>query len=161
MMKEMYIRYWLLLLILIVCNKLSANNVEFVAGTDVSSTMSITKDGITVSVSEGTFSRTDNYRHYASSTTTVSSTVGNITKVVFTCTADGTAKYGPAGFTKGSVSTGSYSFSGKDGSWSGNTSEFSIKASSQVRIHQNSGYLYAIGNNKNQISYIMVMILMK
>lgn len=134
MMKEMYIRYWLLLLILIVCNKLSANNVEFVAGTDVSSTMSITKDGITVSVSEGTFSRTDNYRHYASSTTTVSSTVGNITKVVFTCTANGTANYGPAGFTKGSVSTGSYSFSGKDGSWSGNTSEFSIKASSQVRI---------------------------
>ena len=73
MEKKLNAKYWLILLTLFVCNSLSATDVVFVAGTDVSTTTSITKDGITISVSYGTFSRTDNYRPYANSTTTVSS----------------------------------------------------------------------------------------
>ena len=61
-----------------------ATDVTFIAGTDVSNTTSITKDGITISVSSGTLSRTDNYRCYANNTMTISSTVGNITNITFT-----------------------------------------------------------------------------
>lgn len=134
MEKKLNAKYWLILLTLFVCNSLSATDVVFVAGTDVSSTMSITKDGITISVSDGTFSRTDNYRPYSNSTTTVSSTVGNITKVVFTCTASGSAEFSPNSYDKTTVTSGTYSYSGKDGIWTGDAESFSIKANSQVRI---------------------------
>lgn len=67
-----------------------ADEVSFVAGTDVSSSLSITKSGVTVSVSEGTLSRTDNYRCYANNTMTISSTVGNITKIDFTFSGSNT-----------------------------------------------------------------------
>ena len=134
MKKTLNARYWLLLLILIVSSNLIANDVVFVAGTDVSETKTITKDGITITLSNGTLSRTDNYRPYANSTTTVSSSVGNISKVVFTCTAEGSSAYGPAGFDRNNVSPGSYSYSGYDGKWTGDAASFSIKATSQVRV---------------------------
>ena len=74
-------------------------SVTFTAGVDTGET-SVTKNGITVSMS--TMSRTDNYRTYANTDMTVSSTVGNIQSVVVTCTANGTSSYGPGKF---SVST--------------------------------------------------------
>ena len=134
MKKELNARYWLLLLIMFVCNSLRANDVVFVAGTDVSQTLSITKDGITIALSNGTLSRSDNYRPYANSTTTVSSTVGNITKVVFTCTTSGSSNYSPNSYDKNSVSSGTYSYSGYDGIWTGDAASFSINAKSLVRI---------------------------
>lgn len=103
------------------------------AGNDVS----ITKDGITINAkgtngNGGVLGRTDNYRFYQGATVTISSTVGNITKVVFTCTANGTTKYGPGCFTD--ASTGTYTTAGKEGTWTGNAASFSLTSSSaQVR----------------------------
>ena len=153
MKKTLNARYWLLLLILIVSSNLIANDVVFVAGTDVSATKSITKDGITITLSDGTLSRTDNYRPYANSTTTVSSTVGNITKVVFTCTAEGSSTNGPASFNSNSVSTGSYSYSSYDGKWTGDAASFSIKASSQVRITKIVVTYTPLGTTEPDISF--------
>ena len=67
-----------------------ADKVTFTAGTDTSTGTSIEKDGITVTISSGTLSRTDNYRVYASNTMTVSSTVGNITNISFTFSGSNT-----------------------------------------------------------------------
>lgn len=96
----------------------------------------ITKDGVTIQTSNGAFAATDyktqvaQYRIYKSETFTVSSTVGNITKVVITCTANGTAKYGPGSFTGDNYKAST----GKDGTWSGNAAKLTLTASSnQVR----------------------------
>lgn len=153
MKKTLNARYWLLLLILIVSSNLIANDVVFVAGTDVSETKTITKDGITIALSNGTLSRTDNYRPYANSTTTVSSSVGNISKVVFTCTASGSSDYGPAGFDRNSVSSGSYSYSDKNGTWAGDAASFSIKTSSQVRITKIVVTYTPLGTTEPDISF--------
>ena len=96
----------------------------------------ITKNGVTIQTTNGAFAATDyntkaaQYRIYKTATFTVSSTVGNITKVVITCTADGNAKYGPGSFTgdKYKASTGN------EGTWSGNAASLTLTASSnQVR----------------------------
>lgn len=95
----------------------------------------ITKNGVTIQTSNGAFAATDyntkaaQYRIYKSATFTVSSTVGNITKVVITCTANGSAKYGPGCFTGDN-----YTSTGKEGTWSGNAASLTLTASSnQVR----------------------------
>lgn len=132
-----------LLLAMIFTSGGAQTTVSFIAGTDKGSDggqgakdVSITKDGITLhstgSDIAGVYGRTDNYRFYKNSTLEVSSTVGNITKVVFTCTANGTNKYGPGNFT--APSTGTYSYSGKTGTWTGDAASFTLTASgSQVR----------------------------
>lgn len=116
------------------------NTVTFTAGTDKgadggtpASDVSLTKEGITLHVTNasgnaGVLGRTDNYRFYKNSTLEISSTVGNIVKVVFTCTAEGTKKYGPGCFAD--PSTGSYSYEGKTGTWTGSAPSFTLTASS-------------------------------
>ena len=96
----------------------------------------ITKDGVTIKTSNGAFAATEyntkaaQYRIYKSATFTVSSTVGNITKVVITCTANGSAKYGPGCFTGNNYEAST----GKEGTWSGNAASLTLTASSnQVR----------------------------
>lgn len=96
----------------------------------------ITKDGVTIQTSNGAFAATDyntqvaQYRIYKSATFTVSSTVGNITKVVITCTANGSAKQGPGCFTGDNYKASK----GKEGTWSGNAASLTLTASSnQVR----------------------------
>ena len=109
------------------------------AGTDSNNATAytITKDGVTVTVSSGilgTYNNEAHYRVYKNQTLTVTSTVGNITSVEFTCTANDDAKYGPGCFT---WSTGDYSYSGAVGTWSGSASEVVFTASSnQVRTSQ-------------------------
>lgn len=103
-----------------------ADTVTFTAGTDTGET-SVTKSGITVSMS--TMSRTDNYRTYANSSMTVTSTVGNITEVKVTCTASGTSSNGPGKFS----GTG-YTYSGTVGTWSGSAESVTLSASAQVRM---------------------------
>lgn len=102
--------------------------------------VSITKDGITLhstidsssTTNAGDYGNGKQYRFYKNSTLEVSSTVGNITKVVFTCTASGTTKYGPGNFT--GPSTGAYSYSGTTGTWTGDAASFTLTASgNQVR----------------------------
>ena len=96
----------------------ATHTVNFVAGTDTSSTTSITKTPITVSISSGTLSRTDNYRCYASNTMTISTSVGTLTSIAFTF-------------------SGSYT-GGWDTSYTGlsDTSWTSASTSAQARITQ-------------------------
>ena len=106
----------------------TVHHVTFIAGTDQSDETSITKDGITISAS--TFNNASYYQCYSGAAMTVSSTVGNITKIELTCTTEGTAKYGP-----GNWDFTGYSYSGANGSWTGSaeTVEFG-NASQQVRM---------------------------
>ena len=109
------------------------------AGTDSNNAAAytITKDGVTVTVSSGilgTYNNEMHYRIYKNQTLTVTSTVGNVTSVEFACTANDDAKYGPGCFT---WSTGNYTYSGAKGTWSGSASEIVFTASSnQVRATQ-------------------------
>ena len=104
----------------------NGGKVTFIAGTDTGDT-SVTKNGITVSMS--TMSRDDNYRAYANTDMTVTSTVGNITSVVITCTASGNNNNGP-----GKFSGQGYTYSGEIGTWSGSSTSVTLSASSQVRM---------------------------
>ena len=109
------------------------------AGTDSNNATAytITKSGVTVEVSSGilgTYNNETHYRVYKNQTLTITSTVGNITSVEFTCTANDDAKYGPGCFT---WSVGDYTYSGAVGTWTGNAAEIVFTASSnQVRANQ-------------------------
>lgn len=70
---------------------------------------SYTKAGVTISTTQG--AGDVQYRIYKGQTFTVSSTVGNITKIEITCTAKDKAKYGPGCFE----TIEGYSYSGKIG----------------------------------------------
>lgn len=109
------------------------HTVTFDATIDISDQeTSITKSGITITASKFNNNEEGKYYYqcYASSAMTVSSTVGNITNIELTCTASGTAKYGP-----GNWDFTGYSYSGANGSWTGSaeTVEFG-NASQQVRM---------------------------
>jgi hypothetical protein len=93
---------------------------------------SVTKDGITVAVVASTVTA-DQMRIYKGKTMTISSTVGNISKIVFTCTASGEAKYGPGSFN----AQDGYSFDGTTGTWEGSAAEVVFTAEkNQVRATQ-------------------------
>ena len=98
-----------------------AGDIEFVAGTDNGTSTgerapyTIEKEGVKIEVSDG-LANSSQYRMYKSSTTTISSTVGAITQVVFECTANDDAQYGPGCFT---AAPGNYQYSGKIGTWTG------------------------------------------
>lgn len=113
--------------------------VTFDATVDKSSGTTLTKDGITLSLEKGTSTTSgsgcgplDNgtdYRPYKGNILTISSEY-NITKIVFTCTANGTAKGGPGGFKTSS----GYSYKDKTGTWEGTSKSIAFKAEvNQVR----------------------------
>lgn len=79
-------------------------SVTFTAGTDTGST-SVTKGGITVSMS--TMSRDDNYRCYANTAISISSSGSNIDSIVFTFSSDSYT----GGFNTSYLSVGSTSWS--------------------------------------------------
>lgn len=123
----------------VLCGTLFAQTtVTFDATTDLSAegstagATSITKDGVTVACSQGVMGNGLQYRFYKSQTVTISSTVGNITGVEFTCTAaTGSSKYGPDCFT---VTDGTYTYEEKVGTWSGSAAEVVFTATvAQVR----------------------------
>lgn len=94
----------------------------------------VTKDGVTIAVSNGAMNLQDQYRCYKGATFTITSTVGNITKVEVSCTAEGDAKYGPGCFTD--ATAGAYAFEGKVGTWTGDAASFTMTASTnQVRMN--------------------------
>ena len=109
------------------------------AGTDSNNAAAytITKDGVTVEVSSGilgTYNNEMHYRIYKNQTLKITSTVGNITSVELTCTANDDAKYGPGCLTG---STGDYAYSGPVGTWTGNATEITFTAfTNQVRATQ-------------------------
>lgn len=92
----------------------------------------MTKDGITIATTKGMFGNGKEYRCYQNETLTITSSVGNITKVEFTCTANGTTKYGPGCYT---VADGTYTYADKTGTWTGDAASVVFTASSaQVRM---------------------------
>lgn len=124
--------YSLLIALLALCGVAQAQTtVTFVAGTDVypstdAGAHTLTKDGVTIALSNGTLGRTDNYRIYKGQTITVSSTVGSITGIKFTCIASNSASNFAAveGLT----------VSGNDGFWTGSATEVTFTAEgAQVR----------------------------
>jgi hypothetical protein len=97
----------------------------------------VSKNGVALAVTKGcigTYNNENHYRIYKNETLTITSTVGNIVSVEFTCTANDAEKYGPGCFT---WSTGDYSYSGAVGTWTGNATSVEFVASTnQVRASQ-------------------------
>ena len=106
------------------------------SGNTTASEQSITKEGITIHITNGILGTTDGqYRCYKSQTMTISSTVGNITEVQLTCTASGQEKYGPGCFSMTNTQPGEYTWEGNIGTWTGEATQFSLVASlNQVRM---------------------------
>ncbi len=104
-------------------------------GTSVESDdFTITKAPILVSVTQSTLTQ-DQIRVFKNQTITISSSTATITGIEFTCTANGTAKYGPGCLTTESGYT--YEQNGPHGTWSGSSSSIVFTASSnQARITQ-------------------------
>ena len=106
--------------------------VTFTAGTDVypssdAGAHSLTKDGVTIAVSNGSFGRTDKFRVYKGQTLTVSSSAGTITKIVMNCTSS----YPASNFE----ALDGLTVDGDNGIWAGSASEVSFLASgAQVRM---------------------------
>ena len=91
---------------------------------------SLTKDSVTIEVVESTVTA-EQMRIFKGKTITISSPK-DITSIVFTCTANGTTKYGPGCF--GEQEGYTFEENGKTGTWLGNAKSVTFKASSnQVR----------------------------
>lgn len=113
-----------------------SGDIVFIAGIDngtsdgTAAPYSIEKQGVLIEVTNGLANSTQ-YRFYKYQTVTITSSVGNISKVVFDCIAEDDAQYGPGGFT---VEDGEYTYSGKVGTWIGSAQSVVFTASNyQVR----------------------------
>lgn len=97
----------------------------------------VSKGGVTLDVTKGIIGKYNeecHYRVYQNETLTLTSTVGNIVSVEFTCTANDNAKYGPGNFT---VDSGNYTYAGAMGTWTGNAASVVFTAATaQVRASQ-------------------------
>ncbi|MBR4828308.1 MAG: chitobiase/beta-hexosaminidase C-terminal domain-containing protein [Muribaculaceae bacterium] len=128
----------LLTLALLTMSAWAQTTVTFTAGTDLGSTSTngsadeVTKDGITITCNDAAFA-TAQYRFYAGSTATITSTVGNITKIEFTCTATGTNNYGPGNST---YTVGNYTTNGSVGTWTGDAATVEFTTEKQMRATQ-------------------------
>lgn len=100
-------------------------------GTNTSATNDdeMTLDGVTISGTKAALAAAQ-YRFAAGSTATVSSTVGNIKKVEFTCVGTYNDTYGPNQFYGEGYTTQSGS---KVGTWQGDAASFTLNTASQVR----------------------------
>ena len=130
-------KFFTLLTMLLLASSAWATEVVFDATVDLGTGSStagaffIEKEGVKIDVAQGVANGT-HYRFYKNQIVTVSSTVGDIIKIEFTCVANDEAQYGPAGF--GSVNPGDYSYSGKIGTWTGSSSTVTLNPSvGQVR----------------------------
>ena len=112
----------------------SRSQVEFIVGTDKSSNTTLSKNGVSISITDGKLNRDDNYRLYAKATMNIKVDAGkNITKIEFTSTASGTSDYGPSKLSlQGEV--GKSSYSGKVTTWTGSSNFVSYKATAQYRF---------------------------
>lgn len=121
-------------LFVLMASGVSAKDITFLPGEFTqaeSSDYSLTKDGVTMSVVASTVTDSQ-FRIFKGKTITFTATGDNLTKIVFTCTANGTAKYGPGNF----AATDGYTFEadGKVGTWTGNASTLTLTAeAAQVR----------------------------
>ncbi|MBR1928958.1 MAG: chitobiase/beta-hexosaminidase C-terminal domain-containing protein [Paludibacteraceae bacterium] len=166
-MKNIYLhRIWILISVLILTISHTfatdvtisvANDTWTSTGTSgTGGTTSVTKSGITVSSTKGFKDGTTAIREYSGCEITVSSSVGNITKIAFTSTASGTSNNGPSKISLKSGQSGSYSYSGKVGTWTyatgANSVVFSASAQfrwTQVVVTYSGGTTYTVTYNAN------------
>ena len=131
---KQFLRYSFVALMAMFVGNVMADDITFTAGTDKGTNGAsgnpdtMTKDGITIS-GTNLATTTAQYRIYANSTLTISSTVGNISKVVFNCTASGDANYGPGKIK----AMDGYSYDGSIGTWQGSASSIDFETTAQVR----------------------------
>lgn len=93
---------------------------------------SITKDGVTISTSNGLWNLTEDYYLVCKKTDNSSSGLSVscnqlITKIVINCTTSGTSQYGPGNLST-SYSNGTYTFDGNVGVWTGYDSDIIVGA---------------------------------
>ena len=125
----------LLFVALLALSAWADTTVTFVPGetkgknSSANATDEMTLDGVTISGTKAALAAST-YRFAAGSKATVSSTVGNIKKVEFTCEGSYSQSYGPDQF----YGTGYTCQSGsRVGVWQGDTASFSLSTASQVR----------------------------
>ena len=98
---------------------------------NVAAPIYISKDGITISISNG-LSNGTHYRVYKNQSITICSALCDITGIEFTCTAQDNAQYGPGCFV---ADAGSYSYQNYTGVWQGSQPCVTFTAvTNQVRI---------------------------
>lgn len=126
-----FLRYSFIALLALVCQVSFADKiVTFDATADKSTSKTLEKDGVTITIGNGTLGNGSEYRIFKSQKITISCATYNISKIVFTCTANGTAQYGPGSF--GTLD--GYSYSGKIGTWTGSAASVAFTTSNnQVR----------------------------
>ena len=104
--------------------------VDVGTGSSTAGEFTITKDGITLHEEQGV-ANGSHYRFYKNKKLTVTSEIGNITGVVFTCVGANDGQYGPAGFT---ANVGNYSYDENLGIWTGDNASIIFDATNfQVR----------------------------
>lgn len=106
--------------------------VSFIAGTDLGSTTgtekdSITKNIVTISSTSAAFGRTDNYRIYGNSTTTIS--ISDNTKKIIKVEFTPVGEYANTLLSVPEGGVGAYA----NGVWTGESSSLTLKASAQYR----------------------------
>ena len=104
----------------------------FAAGmTSTAGAQSCTVDGVTIELTNG-LANSDQIRIYKNASITITAPSGkNLKKVMFNCTASGTAQYGPGNFAE----QDGYTYSGTEGTWEGSSSTLTLTASgAQVRV---------------------------
>ena len=104
--------------------------VDVGTGSSTAGEFTITKDGITLHEEQGV-ANGSHYRFYKNMKLTITSEIGNITGVVFTCVGANDGQYGPAGFT---ANVGNYSYEDHLGIWTGDNASIIFDATNfQVR----------------------------
>lgn len=132
-MKKIYFLFLFALIASISNLYATEKTVTFDATVDKSSGRTLSKDGITLSLTNGPLDNGTDYRSYSSSTLTISSdSEYNITKIVFTCAAKVGKKGGPENFT---VTSGSYvNDKGYVGTWTGSAASISFKTKKNTQV---------------------------
>ena len=129
----------MMLVMALVANMAMAQQVvTFTAGTEIGKNTTasgkdeMSKDGVTITTTAGGFNcvngktQAGEYRFGKSSVNTFTSTNGSITKIVITSTTEaGAEKYGPDGLA---AESGSYTYEGKIGTWTGNATSVVLTA---------------------------------
>lgn len=100
--------------------------VTFDATKDLGKDAALSKDGVTIKAvtKHCELANTAKYSFHKNYPVTFTSTVGNITKVVFTCDAIGDRRHGPGCFRE--PSTGTYSYLDSIGTWAGDANSFTL-----------------------------------
>ena len=130
LLNKFWLRVWMLVAVMTtaLAGTAWADSVTFTAGTDTGET-SVTKGDVTATMT--TMSNASYYQIYANQSGTFSCSNGNITKIEFTCTASGTAKYGPG---NASATPGTYSYNEYVGTWTGSAETVTISTTAQIRM---------------------------